>query len=129
MSRILIIDDDDHIRLIAQKHLELCGYEVDTAINGRTGLELTELNHYDLVVTDIFMPDQDGLGVIIELNRQQPLTKIIVMTGGGARFDTTQLLNMAKMLKADSGLAKPFEFDQLITTVKSVLAEASEQEC
>ena len=67
------------------------------------------------------MPEQDGLGVVMELKRLFPLVKIIVMTGGGAMFNPYELLEMAKLMKADRGLAKPLDFEKLRAVVMEVL--------
>ena len=121
MSRILVIDDDAHIRALVQKFLVLDGHEVDTAENGAVGLQLAGLNQYDLVITDVIMPERDGLEVVMELKQVSPQLKIIVMTGGGAKFNIDELLHMTNCMKADRGLAKPLDFEKLQATVKEVL--------
>jgi len=124
MARILVIDDDVEIRTLVEKFLLLDGYEVDTAANGAVGLKMAGLNKYDLVITDVIMPEQDGLGVVMEIKRLYPLVKIIVMTGGGAKCSIPELLNITKVMKADRGLPKPLDFEKLRVAVKEVLAIA-----
>jgi len=121
MSRILVIDDDAHIRALVQKFLVIDGHEVDTAENGVVGLQLAGLHQYDLVITDVIMPEQDGLGVVMELKQLFPHVKIIVMTGGGAKFNIDDLLHMTNCMKADRGLSKPLDFEKLRVAVKEVL--------
>ena len=123
MARILVIDDDPNIRLLVGKFLTMDGHEVDLAENGVVGLKLAGLNQYDLVITDVIMPDKDGLEVVMELKQLCPLVRIIVMTGGGAKFSIQELLNMTKMMKADRGLSKPLDFEMLPLVVREVLAK------
>ena len=125
MARILVIDDDLHIRTLVGKFLTLDGHEVDLAENGEVGMKLAALHPYDLVITDIVMPEKDGLEVVMELKRLSPLVRIIVMTGGGATFSIQELLNMTKMMKADRGLSKPLDFIKLLAVVREVLATTS----
>jgi DNA-binding NtrC family response regulator len=123
MARILVIDDNPHIRTLVGKFLAMDGHEVDLAENGAVGLKLAGLRQYDLVITDVIMPEQDGLGVVMELKRLYPLVRVIVMTGGGATFDIDQLLSMTKMMKVDRGLSKPLDFEKLPLVVREVLAK------
>jgi len=124
MARILLIDDQEHIRNIIKQILLIDGYEVDTAENGKAGLKMVQLHRYDLVITDIFMPEQDGLEVIMELRQQFPDIKIIVMTGGGAKLDIGHLLKMSKYMGADRLFSKPIDFVTLRAAVKELLAVA-----
>ena len=121
MARILVIDDDVEICTLTKRFLLLDGHEVDTAEDGAVGLKLTGRNQYDLVITDVVMPEQDGIGVVAELKRLQPHIRIIVMTGGGAKFSISELLNITKFMKADRGLAKPLDFENLQVVVREVL--------
>ena len=122
MARILVIDDDVEICTLTKKFLVLDGHEVDTAEDGAVGLKLTGRNQYDLVITDVVMPEQDGIGVVAELKRLKPHIRIIVRTGGGAKFSISELLNITKFMKADRGLAKPLDFEMLLETVRELLA-------
>jgi len=123
MAHILVIDDDPQIRTLVEKFLSLDGHQVDLAENGAVGLKLAGLHHYDLVITDVMMPEQDGLEVVMALKRLSPLVRIIVITGGGAKFSIQELLDMTKMLKADRGLSKPLDFEKLPLVVREVLAK------
>ena len=122
MARILVIDDDVEICALAKKFLILDEHEVDTAENGAVGLKMAGLNQYDLVITDVIMPEQDGIGVVAELKKLYPHIRIIVMTGGGAKFSISDLLKLTRLMKADRGLAKPLDFEKLLETVREVLA-------
>ena len=77
MRKILIIDDEPYILLMLKKMLEKAGYEVDLAANGQQGMELFEKDQADLVITDIIMPDKEGLEIILEMKKQRPDLKII----------------------------------------------------
>ena len=81
MGKILIIDDEPYILLMLKKMLEKAGYEVDLAANGQKGMELFEKNKTDLVITDIIMPDKEGIETIIELRSAFPNVKIISISG------------------------------------------------
>ena len=83
MRKILIIDDEPYILLMLKKMLEKAGYEVDMASNGQQGMELFEKDNADLVITDIIMPDKEGLEIILEMKKQRPDLKIIAISGGG----------------------------------------------
>jgi CheY-like chemotaxis protein len=122
MARILVIDDEPQIRIVIEAHLLRDGHIVDLAKNGREGLKLAGLNVYDLVITDIIMPEQDGLEVVTELRKIIPRVMIIVMSGGAAGLDIPYLLNMARLMGADRVLSKPLDFTKLQNTVKEVLA-------
>jgi YesN/AraC family two-component response regulator len=83
MRKVLIIDDEPYILLMLKKMLEKAGYEVDMASNGKEGLALFEQHSIDLVITDIIMPDKEGLEIIMEMKKQRPDLKIIAISGGG----------------------------------------------
>ena len=123
MARILIIEDDDQFRTMLRKMLETAGYkDIEEAANGSIGVKLFRQHPFDLVITDIVMPDKEGLEMIPELARDYPRIKIIAMSGGG-RTETQGYLKMAKYLGASRTLAKPFEYSDLIDTVQELLNE------
>ena len=118
MASILIIDDEPHLCALLRKALEGIGYVVATATNGRDGLQRFRLQPANLVITDLFMPEQDGLETIERLIRQYPSVKIIAMTGERGA-DT--LLQTAEMLGANRILKKPFELKELFSLVREEL--------
>lgn len=120
MRRILVIDDEPYILLMLKEMLEKAGYEVDLASNGREGMALFEKDSADLVITDIFMPDKEGLEVILELKKRRPELKIIAMSGGGRTFPGSYL-ETAKHFGADIIFQKPFKQKDLISAVKELL--------
>jgi CheY-like chemotaxis protein len=120
MSRILIIDDEEPIRKLLRSILEQAGHTVLDAANGREGMALWHKTPADVVVTDIFMPDKDGIQILTELRRVATRPKIIAMTGGESRglFDFKPA---ARLLGADRVLSKPFEVRTFLLTVEEVL--------
>ncbi len=122
MPRVLVIDDHAEIREFLRETLEAAGYDVAVAPNGREGLEIQRRQPADLVITDIFMPEQEGLETIEELSRQSPRPKIIAMSGGG-RLRTLDYLPAAQEFGADRAIGKPFDYETMLATVREVLAE------
>ena len=87
MAVVLVIEDDDHLRGLLRAVLERAGHTVEDAPNGAAGLKRFYSHPADVVVTDIIMPEKEGLETIIELKRDHPEVKIIAISGGGARLD------------------------------------------
>jgi len=83
MERILIIDDESQIRSMLRLMLERAGYEVVEASDGIDGIRIYRQNPTDLIITDLIMPNKDGIGMIIDLKKEFPEVKIIAMSGGG----------------------------------------------
>ena len=121
MSHILVIDDAPHIRTVITEYLLLEGHTVDSAENGKEGLKLIDLNHYDLVITDVVMPEKDGFEVLTALKRKGSTVRIIVISGGAARLDPQLLLETAKAMGANRVLTKPLDFWKLQIAVREVL--------
>ena len=124
MAVVLVIEDDDHLRCLLRAVLERAGHTVEDAPNGAAGLRRFSTHPADVVVTDIIMPEKEGLETIIELKRDYPHVKIIAISGGGAALDA-QYLPSAKALGADRTLEKPFEPREVIEAVGGLLREAS----
>ena len=126
MKKILVIDDDDLVRNVMTKILEREGFELSGASNGKEGVEIFRNNPTDLVITDLIMPEQDGIETIIELKKACQDIKIIAISGGGqvgpGKVGTTDYLSIAKQYGAADVLNKPVERDILVETVKKVLA-------
>jgi len=120
MIKILIIDDEPYILLMLKKMFEKAGYAVDLASNGREGMALFEKHTVDLVITDIIMPDKEGLELIREMKKKQPGLKIIAMSGGG-RVSSESYLECARVFGAEKVFQKPFTQKELVTAVKELL--------
>ncbi len=122
VARILIIDDEDQTRKMLCQALERAGYEVVTARDGSEGLQLFRTILADLIITDILMPEKEGLETIMELRREFPNVKIIAMSGGGHKGDL-DFLEVAKRLGAQRTLQKPFHLQEVFQLVAEVLDE------
>lgn len=119
-SKILVIDDDELIRMTCRNILKKMNYLVVEAENGVRGLEQFGKESPMIVITDMLMPDKEGLETISEIRAKSGKVKIIAMSGGGAT-QNMNFLNLAKQLGADVILSKPFKPEELISAVKSVL--------
>ncbi|HRS47572.1 MAG TPA: response regulator [Tenuifilaceae bacterium] len=117
---ILIIDDDHELLCSLRDLLVSEGYTVDTASNGREGMEKQMAKPFDLIITDIVMPEEDGLEVIMEVRSANPDTKVIAISGGGY-FPSRDYLLMAKELGANLVLCKPFDSISFLSSVKRIL--------
>jgi CheY-like chemotaxis protein len=120
MGRILIIDDDVQILNMLRQILEREGYEVVSAINGNEGIRLYREKPTDLIITDLIMPEKDGIETIMELRRDFPDVKIIAISGGG-RSHPGPYLNSAKELGAQYTFAKPVKRKELLKAVRELL--------
>ena len=120
MARILVIDDDDTVRLSLRMSLEDAGHAVEEARDGAAGLESLKNRPVDLVISDIFMPEKEGLETIDEIRHDYADIKIIAISGGG-RIDPEDYLDIAKKLGADRALFKPFDIQLLVDTVDELL--------
>ena len=122
MIRILVIDDDVLFRQVIAEYLTSAGYEVSQADNGLSGINLFRTDPTDLVIIDIIMPEQEGMGTIIELRKDFPDVKIIAISGG-AQAGGVDYLGFATKLGAVGALAKPFGEEQLLAAVREALGE------
>jgi len=120
MALILIIDDNNQFRAMLREMLERTGYEVVEASDGKEGIKLYRENPTDLIITDLIMPEKEGIETIMELRRDFPDVKIIAISGGG-RLDPGQYLIMAKSLGARYTFAKPVEREELLQAVEELL--------
>lgn len=128
LARILIIDDEELVLATLSAMLEESGYEVLEAGDGKEALRLLRMaslrEHEEkgampsVVITDMNMPERDGTQMIVDLRRLHPELRIIAISGSGR-----DLLNMAETLGADRVLQKPFELEQLLESVRSVLGD------
>lgn len=120
MARILIIDDEDQARRMLHQVLERAGYEVVVARDGSEGLERFRADPTDLIITDILMPEKEGLETIMDLRREFPEAKIIAMSGGG-RAGNLDFLEIAGVLGAQRTLHKPFKLQEMLEAVRDLL--------
>jgi len=132
MGSILIIDDEEDIRDALQMVLESAGYDVKVASNGNEAVALQRAEPADLIITDIIMPEKDGVSTIKEIRQDFPGTRIIAISGGGGvqpveyvpeAITTTAYLAAAKEAGADMAFTKPFEREDLIQAVNDLFAK------
>lgn len=121
MATILVIEDEDLVLETMQIMLEEGGHAVTCAANGREALKKLEDGTFDMIVTDIIMPEVDGLQLLTEVRKRIPGIKIIAVSGGG-RISANDYLQTASVLGADAVLPKPFSMSDLTVAVKQVLA-------
>lgn len=119
MAKILIIDDMKGIRDSLTVILEKAGHDVVPAANGKIGLELASQSVFDLIITDILMPEVDGVEVILKLkDKANPnSTPVLAISGGGADVSAESALTLAHSF-ADEVMAKPFSRDDIIGAVE-----------
>lgn len=116
--RILVADDNEQVRSVIRRSLEFAGYSVREVANGEEAVRALHATAFDLVITDILMPEKDGLETIMYLRRENPGTKVIAISGAANELFLTD----ARGLGAVSVLAKPFTPDDLLRLVRSVLS-------
>jgi DNA-binding response OmpR family regulator len=119
-AKILVIDDDDKMNELVALTLRNQGFQVDTADNGERGLKLMKATPYDLVITDVLMPEKEGFQTIREI-RAISQVKIIAISGAH-HLGGMDLLAISKMLGASASLRKPFDGTSLIELVRELLA-------
>jgi CheY-like chemotaxis protein len=120
MVRVLVIDDNEDTREMMRLLLEREGYEVDAAPDGAAGLVLQRQRPAQVVITDIFMPNRDGIETIEQLRREQPAIKVVAISGGGRVAKKEGYLLTARELGAHAVLSKPFDSDELLRTLRGL---------
>lgn len=119
MASILIVDDDPQIRSLLHRILEEDGHQIQEAPNGRIGLMLYRQAPADLVITDILMPERDGMEVTLALTQEFLDARVIAMTGATGDHN---FLNVAKLFGARQVMHKPFTIEQVRRLVRDTLA-------
>ncbi|HKV39426.1 MAG TPA: response regulator [Blastocatellia bacterium] len=120
MTRVLLVDDDRQLREMLKVVLERAGYQVEDFPNGSDAMDSHSVHPADLILTDLVMPDKEGLETIREVRRADRNVKIIAMSGGG-RTGTLDYLGPAKVFGADATIAKPFTRDEILTMIRGLL--------
>jgi DNA-binding response OmpR family regulator len=121
VASILIIEDDNTVRNMLRLTLAHFGHTVIDARNGKEGLALFKEANADLIITDIMMPDKDGLEVLRELRKKHVSPVKIIAISGGGRQSAADNLKMAKLLGASKVLAKPFSNEMLMAAINELL--------
>jgi excisionase family DNA binding protein len=117
--RILVVDDESSIRELLAKTLALAEYEVDTAPDGRAGVERLRLGHYDLLIADLKMPGMDGLSLIRESKRLRSDLPVIIITGFSTESSAIEAVNLG----VAGYLTKPFRVPQVLAAAAKALGE------
>ena len=120
MSEILVVDDDLAVLDVMSEMLRLEGHEVTVAENGADAVQCVNDAEFDLVITDLIMPEKEGLETIADIRRSKADLPIIAISGGG-RLGPTDYLETARFIGANATLAKPFARQELLSTVESLL--------
>jgi DNA-binding response OmpR family regulator len=123
MDTVLIIDDEAPMRKMIRTILESAQYQVIEAPNGIVGLRMFREQRPRLVITDILMPDKEGIETIREIKQVDPAARIIAISGGG-RTARTDFLKVAEKFGAMESLKKPFRRSDLLACIERVLARA-----
>ncbi len=119
-KRILIIDDELQIRLMLRQAIEKAGFEVDEAPDGKEGIDCFKRKRADLIITDIIMPEKEGIETIMAFRRLDPEVKIVAISGGG-RIQSEDYLNIAVKVGANCSFAKPFSIMELLQKINDLL--------
>jgi len=117
MAKILVIDDEDRLRRMVRRILVGAGHEVIEAADGDEGVLRFTAENPEIVISDILMPQKEGIETIKELRRMSATVWIVVMSGGGTSHNM-MFLDFAKALGADTALAKPFRAEALLAAVE-----------
>lgn len=117
--RVLVVDDEESIRELLKKTLELAEYETQTVADGRAALELLRREHWDLLIADLRMPEMDGLSLIREARRLHPRLPVIIVTGYSSESSAIQAVNLGVV----GYLVKPFRIPQVLSAVAKALGE------
>jgi CheY-like chemotaxis protein len=125
-GRVLVVDDDPALLLVLARAFTNAGYTTETAENGRKALELIASFHPALVVTDIVMPEMEGIGEIMAIKQMARPPKVIAMSGAGPGCQRNYL-KWAEHLGADGVLAKPFRLAEMLEMAGRLIAEPSHQ--
>jgi len=120
MNKILLIDDDNHFREMFAELLKRENYEVIETNDGRNAQTLFNNHQPDLVITDIIMPDKEGIETILDLKKQHPNIKIIAISGGG-RTNAMDNLRSARLLGASKTFEKPFDNKEILQSIADLI--------
>ena len=118
---ILVADDEDSIRSFIQHFLSTEGHTVVGVGNARQACDAMARQQFDLIVTDVLMPDGDGMDLITEVKKVQPKARILAMSGGGRYLEGSDYLKVATGLGAHAAIMKPFTWEKLKDAINSAL--------
>ena len=122
-ATILLVEDDEANRLVFQHCLVSAGYQVTTANDGVVAMKLLSQQRFEIVLTDMLMPNADGVELLTNLRKLPTMPIVVTMSGGGHHLGATQILNLSLKLGASACLQKPFTREKLLSTIETVLAK------
>ena len=120
MAQILLIDDMKGVRRTLSAVLKRAGHTIVEADDGGAGLDLLKSQRFDVVITDMLMPQHDGMEVLLFLEQQSNRPKVLAISGGGSQVSADEAFMLARS-KADATLAKPFDNADLLAAVDKLL--------
>jgi CheY-like chemotaxis protein len=123
---ILVVDDHAEILKLLRIWLEARGHQVTCVSSGNRALKLFDARSFDLVVTDVLMPDGGGIELIAQLKRTYPLVRILAITGGGPHVTSSTCLHFAHRVGVHALLLKPFKEAQLSTAIRQIFEAEAE---
>jgi CheY-like chemotaxis protein len=122
---VLVIDDDPDVARAIKQVIETGGHQVRCAFTGQKAIEAMRTARFDVIVTDVFMPECDGIEIVVAARRQNPAATIIAISGGGTYMTTGDALKVSRALGATHCLHKPFTAPQLLELIgRCALADA-----
>ncbi len=124
MAKILLIDDMRGVRRTVSAVLKRAGHDVVEADDGGAGIDLLKSQRFDLVITDMLMPQHDGMEVLLFLEQQSNRPKVLAISGGGSQVSADEAFMLARN-KADATLAKPFDNSELLAVVDKLLLKVN----
>lgn len=122
MAKILVVDDEEQIRVMVRDILETDGHEVLLAASGVEGYELAKSSECDLIITDLVMPEKTGIDLIMDVRKVKPALKVVAISGGGGITKQFDYLPVARLVGAFVVLKKPFYINDLRHAVDEALA-------
>ena len=122
MARVLLLDDDESVRHSLSVMLERLGHEVWAARNVKEAITILPTNRFDILVTDLLMPENDGFEMIRFIRRHAPTIAVIAMSGGG-KIGPAMYLDMAAQLGVDATLVKPFSKADLENAISEAMQD------
>lgn len=123
MAEILLVDDDPQVLKVFSTYLEKARHTISTAANGMEAIQLLERRKFDLVITDILMPELDGFELMFSMRKKPDRPKIIAISGGSPSLGHDYVLGVSKTIAADMVLQKPVDFEALTQVVRELLQE------
>ena len=118
---VLVVDDEKEIRMLITRWLEHEGHHVTCAADGVEAASVSDVKEFDLIVTDVLMPERDGVQLIAEIKKTRPNARVLAMSGGGRVLDSADCLRMAQALGAHAAVMKPFKRDQFLAALTQAM--------